>query len=52
LKGVIEFRKFYSGYLKGLPNISRYRMDLMALKKLNGVLSKLDEIEETYTVLH
>jgi tRNA-dihydrouridine synthase B len=28
-KGVIEFRKHYSGYLKGLPNSSKVRQDLM-----------------------
>ena len=48
-KGVIEFRKFYSGYLKGLPNISKFRMELMAFKDLNGVLVKLDEIESAYS---
>jgi tRNA-dihydrouridine synthase B len=47
--GVLEFRKFYSGYLKGLPNISKFRMELMMLKDLNGALDKLDEIEETYS---
>ncbi|HJY63572.1 MAG TPA: tRNA-dihydrouridine synthase [Ignavibacteria bacterium] len=48
-KGVLEFRKFYSGYLKGLPNISKFRMELMQFKDLQGVLGKLDEIEEIYT---
>lgn len=49
LKGVLEFRKFYSGYLKGLPNISRFKMELMTLKDLQGTLNKLSEIEETYS---
>jgi tRNA-dihydrouridine synthase B len=48
-KGVLEFRKFYSGYLKGLPNISKFRMELMMFKDLNGAIGKLDEIEETYS---
>lgn len=48
-KGVIEFRKFYSGYLKDLPNVSKYRMELMAIKDLKGALNKLNEIEEIYT---
>jgi tRNA-dihydrouridine synthase B len=51
LKGVIEFRKFYSGYLKGLPNISKFRMELMAIKDLQGVLDKLNEMEEMYTII-
>ena len=49
-RGVLEFRKFYTGYLKGLPNISKFRMELMAFKDLNGVLAKLGEIEEAYSV--
>ncbi|HEY3251583.1 MAG TPA: tRNA-dihydrouridine synthase [Ignavibacteria bacterium] len=48
-KGVIEFRKFYSGYLKGLHNVSKYRTELMAIKNLQGVLDKLDEMEEIYS---
>jgi len=48
-KGVLEFRKFYSGYLKGLANISKFRMELMKFKDINGALGKLDEIEEMYS---
>jgi len=48
-KGVIEFRKFYSGYLKGLPNVSKFRMELMAIKDLESILKKLDEMEEHYS---
>lgn len=49
-RGVLEFRKFYSGYLKGLPDISRFRMELMMFKDMDGALNKLDEIEERYSV--
>lgn len=48
-KGVIEFRKFYSGYLRNLPNISKFRMDLMSIKTLDEVTGKLEEIKEKYT---
>lgn len=47
--GVLEIRKFYSGYLKGLPNISKFRMELMQLKDLNSVLDKLAELETIYS---
>ena len=47
--GVLEIRKFYSGYLKGLPNIAKFRMELMQLKDLNSVLDKLAELEAIYS---
>lgn len=50
-KGVIEFRKFYSGYLRNLPNISKFRMDLMSIKTLDEVIGKLEEIKEHYSQL-
>src|SRR4030095_10011966 len=48
-KGIIEFRKFYSGYLRNLPNISKFRMELMALKTLDEVTLKLEEIKDHYS---
>lgn len=49
IRGVMELRKFYSGYLKGLPNISRFRMELMSLKEMEPVIEKLNEIREYYS---
>ncbi|MCX7878424.1 MAG: tRNA dihydrouridine synthase DusB [Ignavibacteria bacterium] len=49
IKGIIEFRKFYSGYLRNLPEISRYRAELMKINSYNEVLKKLEEIQEKYT---
>jgi tRNA-dihydrouridine synthase B len=46
-KGVIEFRKFYSGYLKGLPNISKFRMELMVFKEPEPVIEKLTAFKES-----
>jgi len=50
-RGVLEIRKFYSGYLKGLPNISGYRMELMAIKEMEPVIEKLIEIRDHYLQL-
>jgi tRNA-dihydrouridine synthase B len=47
-RGIIEFRKFYSGYLRNLPNISKYRMELMSVNTLSVVVEKLEEIKERY----
>jgi tRNA-dihydrouridine synthase B len=42
-RGVIEMRKHYSGYLKGVPDIAKFRIELMQYKTLNEVLEKLEE---------
>ncbi len=47
-RAVIEHRKFYSGYLKGLPNVSKVRQALMQEIEFNYVekilLDYLDEL--------
>ncbi len=50
-KGILEFRKFYSGYLKNLPDVSRFRMELMMLRELKEAEEKLMEIKEFYLQL-
>ncbi|HOP49014.1 MAG TPA: tRNA dihydrouridine synthase DusB [Ignavibacteriales bacterium] len=39
--GLIEFRKFYTGYLKGLYNASQIRSKLMLLKDINEIKTLL-----------
>jgi tRNA-dihydrouridine synthase B len=48
-RGVLEMRKHISGYLKGLPNISSFRSQLMQELTLEQVLDKLDVIYEYYS---
>ncbi len=50
-RGVVEMRKHYSGYLKGLPDISKVRAELMTYTTLEEVLRKLDEIPVMYEAL-
>jgi tRNA-dihydrouridine synthase B len=45
-KGTLEFRKFYSGYLKSYPDISVFRLELMAFNELNPILDKLNALKE------
>ena len=47
-KGVVELRKHFSGYLKGLPNIAKVRADLMTCTALEDIMNKLDEIPHIY----
>ncbi|MBL8014043.1 MAG: tRNA dihydrouridine synthase DusB [Candidatus Omnitrophica bacterium] len=47
---VIPFRKYYAGYLRGLPNIAAVRSDLMQLKEYNAVVDRLSAyMKETYS---
>jgi nifR3 family TIM-barrel protein len=48
-RGILEMRKHLSGYLKNLPNIAKYRSDLMRDLTLTQVHEKLDEIYEYYS---
>ncbi|MCX7983316.1 MAG: tRNA dihydrouridine synthase DusB [Bacteroidetes bacterium] len=40
-RGVIEFRKFYAGYLKGLPNSSKIRQVLMTFVEIAPIIETL-----------
>jgi len=44
-RGVLEMRKHYSGYLKALPNISKFRNELMQFDKLEPVIEKLNSLK-------
>ncbi|MDP3831795.1 MAG: tRNA dihydrouridine synthase DusB, partial [Ignavibacteriaceae bacterium] len=48
-RAILEHRKFYSGYLKGMRNASHTRMKLMQTTNMNEIreilLSFLEELE-------
>jgi tRNA-dihydrouridine synthase B len=46
-KGVVEFRKHYSGYLKGLPNSSKVRQDLMQYVDVAPVRDRILQFAES-----
>ncbi len=46
-QGVREFRKHYSGYLRELPGISRFRLELMQYNEMQPILDRLSEFPET-----
>ncbi len=41
-KGIIEFRKYYSGYLKSLPNAAKIRATLMLQTNYESVIEIID----------
>lgn len=47
--GTIRFRKYYAGYLKGIPHVSKLRFDLMQLIDCDAVINRLkkylDEVQ-------
>lgn len=49
--GVLEFRKHYSGYLRNLKDISKFRLELMQYLEIEPILEKLNHFAETYQEL-
>ena len=47
-RGVVEFRKHYAGYLKGLYNAAKFRADLMQFLELEPVLERLTRYRDEY----
>ena len=39
--GIIPFRKYYSGYLRGVPDVAKLRRDLMQLVDLDPIIERL-----------
>ena len=50
--GVMEFRKHYAGYFRGIPNIARLREELMQLLDVENVIKRLNLflVENSYIV--
>lgn len=46
--GVLEMRRHYTNYFKGLPNIKPYRTELVTLDEPSAIHRVLDQIAETY----
>jgi nifR3 family TIM-barrel protein len=46
--GILEMRRHYTNYLKGLPNIRDYRLKLVTLKSMEEIEPVLQEIERVY----
>jgi tRNA-dihydrouridine synthase B len=47
--GVIELRKHYSGFLRGLPHVSKIRMELMQFTEAGPILEHLTRFLEHYS---
>jgi nifR3 family TIM-barrel protein len=49
-RGVLEMRKHYSGYLKGLPNIAKFRLQLMQYTALDPIVDLLTQLKKEKAV--
>jgi tRNA-dihydrouridine synthase len=47
--GILEMRRHYSNYLKGLPHVKDFRTRLVTVKTLAEVDGILNEIKEKFT---
>ncbi|HUI63561.1 MAG TPA: tRNA dihydrouridine synthase DusB [Bacteroidota bacterium] len=47
--GVIELRKHYSGFLRGMPHVSKIRMELMQFTEAAPILDHLTRFLELYS---
>ncbi len=47
--GILEMRRHYSNYFKGLPHFKDYRMRLVTTNSYNEILSILDEVQNNYS---
>ncbi len=47
-KGVIEFRKHYSGYFRNMKNINKFRLELMELNEFEPIKEKLIHFKKNY----
>jgi len=45
-KGVVEFRKHYSGYLRNLPHVAKLRTELMELNDLESIETRLHRFRD------
>ena len=45
-RGTLEFRKHYSGYLRNLKDISKFRMELMELREFAPLKEKLENFKK------
>ena len=44
--GVLEMRRHYTNYFKGIPNFKPFRMDLVTSMDIDFIRKKLDDIAQ------
>ena len=49
--GILEMRRHYANYFKGLDHFKEYRMRLVTLNKFEDIMAVLDEVEGRYSAV-
>lgn len=47
--GIVEMRRHYTNYFKGIPNFKEHRLKLVTLESADSLFKALDEIQEVYS---
>jgi nifR3 family TIM-barrel protein len=46
--GIVEMRRHYTNYFRGIPNIKEYRKELVTLREKDAIMEVLQNIENNY----
>jgi tRNA-dihydrouridine synthase len=46
--GIVEMRRHYTNYFKGIPNFKEFRLKLVTLEDPEQLFQALNEIQEIY----
>jgi tRNA-dihydrouridine synthase B len=46
--GIVEMRRHYTNYFKGIPNFKEHRLKLVTLESAESLFKALDEIQQVY----
>ncbi len=49
--GVVNFRKHYGGYLRGVPHVSKLRHELMPIMDTDAIIKRLEDFLENQTIV-
>lgn len=47
--GIVEMRRHYANYFKGLPHFKEHRLALVTLDSVDDILGKLEEVRELFS---
>jgi tRNA-dihydrouridine synthase B len=47
--GIVEMRRHYTNYFKGIPNFKEHRLKLVTLESAEALFRALDEIQDVYS---
>jgi tRNA-dihydrouridine synthase len=47
--GIVEMRRHYTNYFKGIANFKEYRLKLVTIEDPEVLFQALDEIQDIYT---